>query len=260
MPMPRILIPALGAAAVLLLTAFGNDGTVANAQSKPQARHYHGGEPHHGRRTAESSPERHQELGRAACGQEVGHIGRPRHRSEGRPRLGLRALRRGHGRRRSRRLRQHPGRSRLQVRPEVRQGAGEHRQGRHGDAARHPRGQGRQRVGGRLRGQQGGHQGPPGAQVQPEGREADEPRHGRQAGQRRRPVQPAERRRRRARRQHLRLGRPRRPGHDDRQGDRGGAQARRHRPGSASSRGTASSSSRGGRSACATASSARRTR
>ncbi len=36
MPMPRILIPALGAAAVLLLTAFGNDGTVANAQSKPK--------------------------------------------------------------------------------------------------------------------------------------------------------------------------------------------------------------------------------
>jgi sugar lactone lactonase YvrE len=34
--MPRILIPALGAAAVLLLTAFGNDGTVATAQSQPK--------------------------------------------------------------------------------------------------------------------------------------------------------------------------------------------------------------------------------
>ena len=36
MPMPRILIPAFGAAAVLLLMAFGNDGTVANAQFTPK--------------------------------------------------------------------------------------------------------------------------------------------------------------------------------------------------------------------------------
>ena len=36
MPMPRILIPAFGAAAVLLLMAFGYDGTVANAQFTPK--------------------------------------------------------------------------------------------------------------------------------------------------------------------------------------------------------------------------------
>ena len=201
MPMPRILIPALGACRRAPVDGVWQRRAGRERPIDAKARHHHSGEPHHRRRTAEPGPERHQELGRAACGQEVGHIGRPRHRSEGRPRLGLRALRRGHGRRRPCRLRQQPGRSRLQVRPQVRQGAGEHRQGRHGDAARHPRGPGRQRVGGRLRGQQGGHQGPPGAQVQPEGREADEPGHRRQARQRRRPVQPAQRRRRRTRRQ-----------------------------------------------------------
>ena len=36
MPMPRILIPAFGAAAVLLMMAFGYDGTVANAQFTPK--------------------------------------------------------------------------------------------------------------------------------------------------------------------------------------------------------------------------------
>ena len=97
-----------------------------------------------------------------------------------------------------------------------------------GDAARHPRRQGGQRVDRRLRRQQGRHQGAPGPQVQPEGREAAEPRHRRQAGQRRRPVQPAQRRRRRARRQHLRVRRPRRAGHDHRRGHRRGPQARRH--------------------------------
>ena len=109
--------------------------------------------------------------------------------------------------------------------------------------------QGRQRVDCRLRRQQGGHQGTPGPQVQPEGREAPEPRHRRQAGQRRRPVQPAQRRRRRARRQHLRVRRPRRAGHDHRRrrSPRGSSAAPRRA--SASSRRTASSSSRGERSA-----------
>ena len=97
-----------------------------------------------------------------------------------------------------------PRRSGLQVRPPHRRGARQLRQGRHGDAARHPRGPAGQRVDCRLRGQQGRHQGPPGPQVQPEGREASEPGRRRQAGQRRRPVQPAQRRRRRTRRQHLR--------------------------------------------------------
>ena len=65
-------------------------------------------------------------------------------------------------------------------------------------------------------GNKAGHQGTPGPQVQPEGREASQPRHRRQAGQRRRPVQPAQRRGGRTRRQHLRLRRTRRPGDDHR--------------------------------------------
>ena len=52
------------------------------------------------------------------------------------------------------------------------------------DAAWHPRGQAGQRLDCRLRGQRGRHQGAPGPQVQPEGREAAEPRHRRQARQR----------------------------------------------------------------------------
>ena len=47
------------------------------------------------------------------------------------------------------------------------------------------------------------------------------------AGQCGRSVQPAQRRRHRARRQHLRRRRPRRAGHDDRRRDRRGAEARR---------------------------------
>ena len=177
-----------------------------------------------------------------------------------RQRLGLRALRRGNCRRRSRRLRQHAARSHLQVRSQDRCGAREFRQGRHGDAARHRRGQAGQRVDCRFRGQQGRHQGASGPQVQPEGREAAEPRHRRQARQRRRPVQPAERRRRRPRRQHLRGRRTRRAGHDHRERRSPRASSAAPRRASASSRPTASSSSRGGRSACVTASSARRTR
>ena len=60
-----------------------------------------------------------------------------------------------------------------------------------------------------------GDQGPPGPQVQPEGREAHEHRRRRKTGQCRWPVQSTQRRRRRARRQHLRVGRPRCAGHDD---------------------------------------------
>ena len=157
-------------------------------------------------------------------------------------------------------VRDQPRRSRLQVRPPHRQGARELRQGPHGDAAWHPRRPAGQRVDCRLRGQQGRHQGTPGPQVQPEGREAAEPGHRRQAGQRRWPVQPAQRRRRRARWQHLRVRRPRCPGHDH-QPRRSPKDSSAAPPrASASSRRTASSSSRGGRSACATASSARRTR
>ena len=152
------------------------------------------------------------------------------------------------------------GRSGLQVRSQHRRGAGQLRQGRDGDAAWHPRRPGGQRLDCRLRRQQGRDQGTPGPQVQPEGREAPEPRHRRQAGQRRRPVQSAQRRRRRARRQHLRLRRPRRPGDDDRRGDRRRASSAARRRASASSRPTASSSSRGASSACGTASSGRRTR
>ena len=232
MSMPRILFPALGACAAFLLTACGSPALARTRpcrRNRPEPRR-RGGQSHHRRGAAEPGAERDPELGPAAGGPEVGHDGRHRHRSEGRPHLGLRALRRGHGRRRSRRLRQQPGRSGLQVRPQHRRGARQHRQGRHGDAARHPRRQGRQRVDCRLRRQQGRHQGPSGPQVQPEGREAAEPRHRRQAGQRRRPVQPAERRRRRARRQHLRGRRTRRAGHDHRRRDRRGPQARRHRP------------------------------
>ena len=81
----------------------------------------------------------------------------------------------GNCRRWSRRLRQHAARSDLQVRSQDRRGARELRQGRHGDAARHRRRQAGQRVDCRFRGQQGGHQGASGPQVQPEGREAAEP-------------------------------------------------------------------------------------
>ena len=96
----------------------------------------------HRRRPAQSRPEGHQELGHAAGRAHLGHVGRHRHRPEGRPHLGLRALRRRRGRRGGRRpgrLRQQPGRSGLQVRPQHRRGARQHRQGRHGDAARHRR-------------------------------------------------------------------------------------------------------------------------
>ena len=78
-------------------------------------------------------------------------------------------------------------------------------------------------------GNKAGDQGPSGPQVQPQGREAAEPRHRRQAGQRRRPVQPAERRRHRPRRQHLRVRRARRPGHDHAGGGHRRPRARRHR-------------------------------
>ena len=114
----------------------------------------------------------------------------------------------------------------LQVRPPHRGGAGELRRRRHGHAARHPRGCRRQRMGDRLRGEPGGDQGASGPQVQPHGRAADEPRHGGPAGKRPEPAQPADRRGHRAGRQHLRRGRTRRPGHDHRTGDSGGAASR----------------------------------
>ena len=255
MSVSRYVLPVLGASAVVLLTAYGLPDSTAtlSAQSKVA-------NPITGEGLPNPGAEGDQELGRAARGPDVGHVGRPRRRSEGRPHLGLRALRRRHRRRRSRRLREQPGRPGLQVRSPHRQGARQHRQGHDGDAARHPRRQGRQRLGRRLRRQQGRHQGPPGPQVQPEGREAHEHRHRRQAGQRRWPVQPAQRRRRRARRQHLRVGRPRCAGHDDRRGDRRRAQARRDVAHQQVHARTASSSSRGEGSACVTASSARRTR
>ena len=204
MPLSRILLSALAFCAAVLLATW-DTGTSVHAQaaaSKARARRQ---QSHHGRRAAEPGPERDAQLGSASRGPEVGLVGRHRHRSDGRPRLGLRALRRGRLRRgRPGHVRHQPGRSDLQVRPADRRGAGELRQGHHGDAARHPRRQAGQRVDCRLRGQRGRHEGAPGSQVQPEGREAPEPRHRGQARQRRRPVQSAERRRGRARRQHLR--------------------------------------------------------
>ena len=166
MSKPRTLISAFGACAVVLLTAYSNSGTTRRYRRRRAPRRW---QFHHRRRAAEPGAERHPQLGRAARRPEVGHERRHRHRSEGRQRLGLRTLRRGHGRRRSRRLRQQPGRSGVQVRSPHGQGARQHRQGRDGDAARHPRGSRRQRVGRRLRREQGRHQGPPGPQVQPDG-------------------------------------------------------------------------------------------
>ena len=208
-------------------------------------------------------PEGHQELGSAAGRPHLGHVGGHRHRPEGRPHLGLRALRRRRGRRSGRwpvdcdnnpvdpvfKFDRNTGAVLANIGKGVMVTP-------HGIDARFPG----QRLDRRLRRQQGWHQGAPGPQVQPQGREAAEPRHGRQARQRRRPVQPAQRRRHRARRQHLRLRRARRPGHDHRrrQSPRGSSAA--PPPASASSRPRASSSSRGAASASSTASSARRTR
>ena len=256
MSQSRVLLTALCVCAALGLAwrSTGSGGTALAAEQTAGPRHQTGRtdgqcrQSDHRRRPAQSRAEGHQELGHAAGRAHLGHVGRHRHRPEGRPHLGLRALRRRRGRRSGRRpgrLRQQPGRSGLQVRPQHRRGARQHRQGRHGDAARHRARLPGQRLGRRLRRQQGRHQGAPGPQVQPQGREADEPRHGRQAGQRRRPVQPAQRRRHRARRQHLRLRRARRPGHDH-AGERSPrASSGAPPPASASSRPTASSSSRG---------------
>ena len=97
MSLSRILVSALGVCAAFLLTTWDTDTSVHAQAAQAKRRR----ESHHRRRAAEPGAEGHPQLGRAARGPEVGHVGRHRHRSEGRPRLGLRALRRGHGRRRA---------------------------------------------------------------------------------------------------------------------------------------------------------------
>ena len=72
MPMPRILIPAFGAAAVLLLMAFGIRRDGRERPIHAEARHHHGGEPDHGRRAAEPGPGRHQDWGELPAGRKWG--------------------------------------------------------------------------------------------------------------------------------------------------------------------------------------------
>ena len=113
MSTPRILLSAFIACAVFLSTAYSNSGTSATLSAAQGAAKV--GESHHRRGAAEPGTEGDPQLGSASRGPEVGHVGRCRHRSDRRTRLGLRALRRGHGwrgRGRRRHMRHQPRRSR----------------------------------------------------------------------------------------------------------------------------------------------------
>ncbi len=219
MPLSRILVSALAACAAFVLTTWDPSSTT-HAQTASKATPTVAGNPITGEGLPNPAPKVTRNWGELPAGRKWGtsaglDIDPKDGHIWGYERCGAGTAGGGPGR-----LREQPRRSGLQVRPQHRQGARQLRQGRDGDAARHPRRHGRQRVDRRLRGQQGRHQGTPGAQVQPQGRKAAEPGHRRQAGQCRWPVQPAQRRRRRARWQHLRVRRPRCAGHDHHRGDR----------------------------------------
>ena len=121
------------------------------------------------------------ELGAPARRPRVGLDRGHRHRSR-RPRVGLRPVR-GPGPRGGLRGEPRP-RPDLQVPQGHRRDHGQLRGRPLRAAARHPRRRRRQRLGHRLAGQRGGHQGPPGHQVHARGRGADAPRRRRPARQR----------------------------------------------------------------------------
>ena len=114
-------------------------------------------------------------------GREWGLHRRPRHRPNGRPCLGVRALRIGLGGWTRGQLRQQPRGPDLQVRPQYRGDPRQLRRRNFRDAPRHLRGRRGHRLGDGLCGQRGGHQGSPGPQVQLNRRAASEPRYRRAA-------------------------------------------------------------------------------
>ena len=183
MPAPRIVLSTLGASAVFLLTAYSNPDSRATLSAQTAAKV---GNPITGEGLPNPAPKVTRNWGELPAGRKWGtSAGVDIDPKDGHiwayERCGAGAA-------------GGPGGGGVRATPPSsipsssstanRQGARELRQRLYGDAARHPRGPAGQRLDRGLRGKQGGHQGPPGSQVQPERRAPDEDRHRRQARQR----------------------------------------------------------------------------